>query len=84
MKHVFLVILKDRHTDDEITAHESRAGADAVFDAHKQVYDEEEKRRGRPARVWIESDKPDGHTVRSARCDGEGPEILVEHIEVDP
>lgn len=64
---LFLVIRYDRHTDDEITAHATREGADAAVDEFKSRYAEcGYTWSERPVRKWLrlaETDSDDGPRV---------------------
>jgi hypothetical protein len=63
---VFLVVRHDRHTDDEITAHATRASADAAVEEFKTRYGNVYQWSEESARGWerlVNSDHDDGPSV---------------------
>lgn len=72
---LYIVIREDRHTDDEITAHETREGADAAVEKFKARYDGErwKKEHWRDPKVLCYFDAGD-----------DGPKVRIEIAELEP
>jgi hypothetical protein len=71
---VFIVVYKDRHTDDRISVHCSREGADRRVDAFKAKYQE-------AGYQWTE--EPAFGWERNAFTDDDGPSVRIRSAEVE-
>ena len=74
---VYIVVVRDRHTDDDITVHATRDAADKRVDEVKACYGE--GRRGIPLSEWNERTSPG---VRMLDTGDDGPTIDVERKTV--
>lgn len=75
-KELFVVICMDRHTDDVITVHATRASADAEIDRFKAEYE-------RDGVTWHEQDYGrDQGWVRYVDSHDEGPKARIELTEI--
>jgi hypothetical protein len=74
MSNVFIVAYKDRHTDDRISVHYSREGADRRVDAFKAKYQE-------AGYQWTE--EPEFGWERNAFTDDDGPSVRIRSAEVE-
>ena len=75
---VFLVICVDRHTDDVITVHRTREGADAEIEEFKASYDvsPDEWTERVPSRR--------GSRIRYVSAGDDGPSATIRTCEVKP
>lgn len=82
---VFVVVWHDRHTDDAITVHTTREGADARIESIMKSYDDECTNRGRDAHDWRERDYGrDSGWVRYVEGDhDDGPHGRIELRKVE-
>jgi hypothetical protein len=71
---IFIVVYKDRHTDDRISVHCSREGADRRVDAFKAQYQE-------AGYQWTE--EPEFRWERNAFTDDDGPSVRIRSAEVE-
>jgi hypothetical protein len=72
---LFVVVREDRHCDDEITIHSTRALADAAVDAFIARYaDDDYTWREVPVSGW----------ERNVECHDDGPKARIERAPLDP
>lgn len=75
---IFVVICHDRHTDDGITVHTTREGADAKIEEFKASYPDTHYQ-------WAERDygRPAGW-VRYVDSHDDGPKARIQEMELQP
>lgn len=70
---VFVVMLRERHIDEQITVHETLEGANAMVDQYGKDYEVE----------WIERSYGRPRWVRYVDCDNDdGPKCRIEEVTV--
>lgn len=73
MTELFVVVLHDRHTDDEISVHATRESADSEIDAFKRRYEDAYEWSEQNVRGWL----------RSVRTDSDdGPRAHIEQAKL--
>lgn len=76
---MFLVILKDRHIDDQYTLCKTQEAADKKIEEIKAMSESD----GRSFCAEWSSEKANAPWTRYWRTDDDGPSIIVEEIEVE-
>ena len=71
----FIVVRKDRHSDDGLTVHGTRASADRAVEEFKAGYDD-------PEMSWVEG-ATDRRRVYYASTYDDGPKVYIEQVQVE-
>jgi len=72
---VFVVVCRDRHTDDQITVHITRKGADERIVAFMSDY---------PEHKWHDEEVSTEPWIRLAVTDDDGPSVHLQIVELEP
>lgn len=75
---IFIVVMRDRHTDLGLSVHRTREGADATIEEFKAIYDDL-----KPS-DWKEETWGQPRWCRYVRAHDEGPSAYIELGEVRP
>lgn len=76
-RQILIVVCRDRHVDNVITAHRTRAGADAAIEAFKLAYEDDKL-------TWVERDYGRPKWVRYVNTDhDDGPSAYIESGELE-
>ncbi|HET9063663.1 MAG TPA: hypothetical protein VFO62_10280 [Candidatus Binatia bacterium] len=83
MSKVFIVVCEDRHADDRISVHLSRASADRRVDAFMAEYQEAAAENREDGYQWVE--EPVEGWIRNVVTDSDdGPRARIESAELEP